>query len=900
MGRNPRPAAACAVGVAVAAALAALAGWAAGEPALYTFGGHATTTPLTAMICLTLAVSAGAGLATGHRAVRVVRFVVAVTAGAAAGVVLAEHLLAVRGGLESVLWPVEQDSAHPGRPSLQTTVALVCLAVGEVAAASGRSRGARVAVLAGAMGGTLGVLGFGGQLVAVTSLFSSAGLGAGGLAYPTAAALTALGVAVVITVLPRLSEATRGSMRARRTLRRLLPAVVAVPMLVAVMWGLVHANTASAPLGPLTVAAGIAVLMTQVWRTAIGIASADQEQLDFVEALPDGVLSVSGDRLTYTNPAFRAVLGDDPALLGGTPALSAVFSGRLAELGAAIEDLRRAGDGTPAEVTVVGADSATRVLMLTGRRISETSDAWIGVVQDISVRARVERELAAANAALRGELGEQAARLLRYRAVVESSPNAILTKTPDGIIADWNPAAERLYGYSVAEATGRPVSLIVPADRRTELADLLDRVRRGETVQDFETVRVARSGQRIDVALTICPLVGSAGEVVGASTTSRDLTNMREQEERFRVVSDAAAAGLLIIDTDGRIVLANAEAERQFGYTRAELDGMAVDRLLPPLGPEPEQDEPIGRRKDGGEFPVELALRSVHVGRRDAAVVSIVDTTERKRTQRELQDKNRELERSNRELEEFAYVASHDLQEPLRMMVNYTELLAERYRGQLDERADRYIGFIVDGGHRMRQLIHDLLVYSRAGTRGNAPAPTDLAAVVRGVLSDLGQVIEESGARVEVAELPTVVVDGGQLGQVFQNLIMNAVKFRSDTPPHIAIAATRAPGAWELSVTDNGIGIDPEYAEQIFHMFRRLHERGAYEGSGIGLAVVRRIVERHGGRVWCEPGAGGGTAFRFTVPADLPAPRERRPHAGDRPTGGATPARRERTEVATS
>jgi light-regulated signal transduction histidine kinase (bacteriophytochrome) len=224
-----------------------------------------------------------------------------------------------------------------------------------------------------------------------------------------------------------------------------------------------------------------------------------------------------------------------------------------------------------------------------------------------------------------------------------------------------------------------------------------------------------------------------------------------------------------------------------------------------------------------------------------------------------------ELQRSNAELEQFAYVASHDLQEPLRMVANYTEMLARRYKGQLDEKADKYIHYASDGARRMQRLVSDLLAYSRVGSQGQPLEPTSSQKALQDVLKGLQQVVRETGTRVEFDGLPTVMADPSQLHQLLQNLISNAIKFRGDAPPHIVVRAQREGTQWSFSVADNGIGLEQRYAERIFQMFQRLHELGRYEGSGIGLAICKRIVERHGGRIWVDSTLGKGTTFHFTL-----------------------------------
>ncbi|MCX5892112.1 MAG: ATP-binding protein, partial [Deltaproteobacteria bacterium] len=225
-----------------------------------------------------------------------------------------------------------------------------------------------------------------------------------------------------------------------------------------------------------------------------------------------------------------------------------------------------------------------------------------------------------------------------------------------------------------------------------------------------------------------------------------------------------------------------------------------------------------------------------------------------------------DLARSNGELEQFAYVASHDLQEPLRMVASFTQLLAKRYQGKLDQNADEFIAFAVDGATRMQQLINDLLAYSRVGTRGKPPAPTDLTEVLNNALANLHEAIKESGAVVTHDPLPVVSGDQVQLTQLFQNLLANAIKFRSGETPRIHVSVQVREGNWLLSVQDNGIGVAPEHQERIFAIFQRLHGRGDYPGTGIGLAICKKIVERHGGRIWMESAPGRGAIFYFNIP----------------------------------
>lgn len=234
----------------------------------------------------------------------------------------------------------------------------------------------------------------------------------------------------------------------------------------------------------------------------------------------------------------------------------------------------------------------------------------------------------------------------------------------------------------------------------------------------------------------------------------------------------------------------------------------------------------------------------------------------------ELEIISQELERSNQELEQFAYIASHDLKEPLRMVTNYLQLLTNYYANQLDERAKEFIAFAGDGATRMRLLIDGLLAYSRVGTQGRPFAPTDCAQALQNALTNLQIAIEESRATITVSPLPNVMADEVQLTQLFQNLVGNAIKFRGQALPQIDIGATQHNSEWRFWVRDNGIGLDPEFAERIFIIFQRLHTREEYAGAGLGLAICKRIVERHGGRIWVESQPGQGATFYFTIPAE--------------------------------
>jgi PAS domain S-box-containing protein len=355
---------------------------------------------------------------------------------------------------------------------------------------------------------------------------------------------------------------------------------------------------------------------------------------------------------------------------------------------------------------------------------------------------------------------------------------------------------------------------------------------------------------------------------------------LHEQKEMLQSLLNAAGEGIFGTDTLGRVSFINPAALRMIGYTAEDVVGKDIHTLLhhshPDGTPRHICDCEIGKarieqrvtenrndyfwRRDGTCFPVEYISTPVsNISEPGGTVVLFRDVTERMEAEQALRN-------SNQELQNFAYVASHDLQEPLRMVTSYLMLLQRRYSGQLDSEADEFIDFAVDGARRMQRLITDLLTYARVTTHGKTPAPADLDRILNDTMANLAPRIEERGATVSHDPLPIIVCDDGQVARLFQNLIGNALKYcRGDVTPAIHIGAVAEGDQMSFYVRDNGIGIAAEFHDRIFVIFQRLHDRSTYDGTGIGLAECKRIVERHGGRIWLESRPGVGSTFWFTL-----------------------------------
>ncbi len=502
---------------------------------------------------------------------------------------------------------------------------------------------------------------------------------------------------------------------------------------------------------------------------------------------------------------------------------------------------------------------------------------------DIVARSQ---ELAAANRALRRMA-------VSFEKQVAGAPDATIVVDRSGVIQMVNERALQMFGYDRRELAGSPVEKLVPESRqdvharhRTAYA-AHPRMRKMGGGLDLSGRR--RDGSHFPVDISLYCAEVAEGLVVASV---RDLTEHRKREEtisRLAAIVESSDDAIYTVTHDHVISGWNKAAERLYGYTEREMIGRPVATIIPPGL----VTETLGRLRGIVASGRTLRLETVRV-RKDGALVDVAysasplrdatgnfdgtaaisqDITARKRAEerlaeqaRQLEVSNAELAASNRELEQFAYVASHDLQEPLRKVSSFCQLLAEEFRDKIGDEADEYIGFVVDGAARMQQLINDLLTYSRIGRTRETLTDVDCNEVMRRVLADLSAAVAETGATVTAGGLPTVRGQWPTLVQLFENLVSNAIKFHGSQPPWVEVTARRSDGYWQFCITDNGIGIEPQYSDRIFAVFQRLHSRDEYPGTGIGLAVCKKIVETHGGRIWLDPAPGAGSAFHWTIP----------------------------------
>jgi PAS domain S-box-containing protein len=492
---------------------------------------------------------------------------------------------------------------------------------------------------------------------------------------------------------------------------------------------------------------------------------------------------------------------------------------------------------------------------------------------DITERMQAEEELSAMT--------------LRQQAVLAAVPDIIMEVDNNKKYTWANKVGRDFFGDDVI---GKEANFYFEGDQST-YDDVQPLFYGDENLIYLESWQRRKDGEKRLLAWWCRMLKDPIGKVSGALSSARDITErkqageiLRESEERFRLLVEAVKDySIIMLDTEGRIVSWNIGAERIKGYRAEEIIGKHFSCLYPKE--DIEQEKPNnelrvatveGRfeaegyrvRKDGTQFWANVIITPLRDedGKLKGFSKITRDITERRLAEQRIQNTLEDLKRSNEELEQFAYVASHDLQEPLRMVSSFTQLIERRYKDKLDKDANDFINFAVDGANRMQRLINDLLDYSRVTTRGKKFVRVDVGSIVGQVFANLQQRIEESHAIITQDDLPIIEADESQMLRLFQNLIDNALKFRRDAPPCVHISTHKEGAFYIFTVSDNGIGIDLQYADRIFQVFQRLNTSQEYPGTGIGLAICKRIVERHGGKIWLESEVGNGSKFIFTIP----------------------------------
>ena len=513
-------------------------------------------------------------------------------------------------------------------------------------------------------------------------------------------------------------------------------------------------------------------------------------------------------------------------------------------------------------------------------------------------------------APIRGEDGELQGAVLVFRditarrkaeitqrllaAIVEFSDDAIISKDVNGIVTSWNWGAQRIFGYTAEEMIGKPIAVIAAPDRVDEMPQILERIKLGERIDHYETIRKSKDGRLVNISLTVSPIHDEQGRIVGASKIARDVTEqmrvrseLAEERERLRVTLSSIGDGVITTDNAGQVTYLNPVAEQLTGWRNSEAVGRPLEEVFKIINEESRQrvENPATKvlregivvglanhtvliTKDGVERSIDDSGAPIRVNSGELSGVVLVfrDVTKHRADERERHAQSLELRRANEELNQFAYAITHDLREPLRNVQNFSELLLRGLNNGSQEDAQTSINYIVEGVQRMEMLLNDLLAYSQAGDSQESSVLVDMNEALKRALDNLKAAIAETGAVITSDYLPAVLGHDAQMIQVFQNLVSNALKYRSQAVPRVQVRAQKNEYEWIFSVRDNGVGIRPEYQRTIFRLFKRLHGR-EIPGTGMGLAICSKIIERHRGHLWVSSQPGEGSEFFFSLPA---------------------------------
>lgn len=474
----------------------------------------------------------------------------------------------------------------------------------------------------------------------------------------------------------------------------------------------------------------------------------------------------------------------------------------------------------------------------------------------------------------------------KAQSLLETAPDAMVIVNQGGQIVLVNAQTENLFGYSKQELLGQDVEILIPDEflkhHKKHRDKYFGQPKTRSMGQGMELHGKKKNGSKFPVEISLSPLKTEEGIFVSAAI--RDITFRKKAENKFKGLLESAPDAVVIVGEDGKIQLVNTQVVNIFGFDKEELIGKKVEILIPEryrkshhghrhsfftspkMRPMGAGLELLGLRKNGEEFPVEISLSPLETEEGILVSAAIRDITDRKQAELDLEIFNQQLQTKNKELEQFAYAASHDLQEPLRTVTSFTELLAEEYSHLFDETGQKSIRFITEATGRMSELIKGLLDYGRIGLNRELKT-VDCAKLLKEIQNDLASVIAETDAKLESDALPKIQAYETEMRMLFQNLITNAIKFRKPgTTPRISVTSESVNGAWKFDVKDNGIGIPEEYKERIFVIYQRLHTRDQYEGIGMGLAHCQKIVELHGGTIWVDSQSGKGSTFSFTIP----------------------------------
>lgn len=478
---------------------------------------------------------------------------------------------------------------------------------------------------------------------------------------------------------------------------------------------------------------------------------------------------------------------------------------------------------------------------------------------------------------------------LTFQLMVEASPNALILINNMSKIAYLNSFAEELFQYKKQELIGQDLTILIPDKFKQEHPNLLKTYFNNPISRQMGVNRdlfaLKKDGSEFPVEIGLNPIVTVDGLLVLASII--DITTRKKANEQFRLLVESAPNAIILVGKSGVINLVNKQTEVLFGYTRKELIGQKMEILLPSryktnhpnlrnhFSAAP-QTRAMGAgrdlfaiRKDGNEFPVEIGLNPLETVDGNQVLASIIDISERKKIEEVSKLKSKKIEEKNKELEQFTYIASHDLQEPLNTIISFIEIIESNAERDYNELELDSFKFINQASSRMKELIKGLLDYSRLGQKTEIKK-IDTQALTNAVCYDLDFLIQKTNAKITIGELPKIYAFETELRLLFQNLISNSIKFMDpNKTPEITITAKQSKYETTFTVKDNGIGIDPLYKEKIFTIFQRLHKRNEYEGTGIGLAHCRKIVELHNGKIWVESEVGKGSTFYFTINSNI-------------------------------